>query len=150
MPLRICFIASEAVPLAKTGGLADVAGALTRCLHAAGHDARLFMPLYGQIDRRGLEFAPAGMLRGLSVTLGGRTIPFDILTARLPASPAPIHLVDAPALYARPQLYTADADEHLRFILLTHAALLGCQRLGFAPQVVHCNDWHTGLAPLLL
>src|SRR5690606_23213023 len=67
-----------------------------------------------------------------------------------PGSKAPIHLVDAPALYARPQLYTADADEHLRFILLTHAALLGCQRLGFAPQVVHCNDWHTGLAPLLL
>lgn len=150
MPLRICFIASEAVPLAKTGGLADVAGALTRCLHAAGHDVRLFMPFYGQIDRRSLQIEAPEALRGLSVTLGGRVIPFDILIARLPGSQAPIHLVDAPALYARPQLYTADADEHLRFILLTHAALLGCRQLQFAPQVVHCNDWHTGLAPLLL
>jgi starch synthase len=48
MPIRICLIASEAAPLAKTGGLADVAGALTKYLHAAGHDVRLFMPLYRQ------------------------------------------------------------------------------------------------------
>ena len=51
MPLRICFIASEVAPLAKTGGLADVAGALTKYLHAAGHDVRVFMPLYRQVDR---------------------------------------------------------------------------------------------------
>jgi starch synthase len=61
-----------------------------------------------------------------------------------------IYLIDAPGMYARRSLYTTDADEHLRFLLLTHAAILCCQRMGFAPQVFHCNDWHTAMAPLLL
>jgi starch synthase len=150
MPLRICFIASEAAPLAKTGGLADVAGALTKYLHAAGHDIRLFMPLYGQIDRSKLQAWPVEFLRDIPLRLGAQKFTFNVLTARLPDSGAMIYLVDAPALYEREQLYTADPDEHLRFILLTHAALLCCQRMGFAPDIVHCNDWHTGLAPLLL
>ncbi len=51
MPVRICAIASEAAPFAKTGGLADVTAALTKYLHAQGHDIRLFMPLYSAIDR---------------------------------------------------------------------------------------------------
>lgn len=150
MPLRICFIASEVVPLAKTGGLADVAGALASSLHADGHDVRLFMPLYAQIDRSALELAPVPALQGMQVQLGAHTLAFDVLAARLPGSTAVVHLVDAPLLYGRPRLYTADPDEHLRFILLTHAALRSCQQLSFAPQILHCNDWHTGLAPLLI
>src|SRR5690606_25596465 len=145
MPLRICFLASEAAPLAKTGGLADVAGALTRYLHEAGHDVRLFMPLYRQIDRSRLETWPVEILLGIPVTLGAHQLSFDVHTARLPGSQAMIYLIDAPALYARGSLYTTDADEHLRFILLTHAAILCCQRMGFAPQILHCNDWHTAL-----
>src|SRR5690606_2262977 len=150
MPLRICFIASEAAPLAKTGGLADVAGALTRYLHAAGHDIRLFMPLYSQIDRAGLEMWPVEPLRGIPLQLGTHAFTFDVHAARLPGSTAIIYLIDAPSLYGRPRLYTADADEHLRFLLLTHAALLCCQHMSFAPQILHCNDWHTGFGPLLV
>ncbi|HWL62756.1 MAG TPA: glycogen synthase [Steroidobacteraceae bacterium] len=150
MPLRICFIASEAAPLAKTGGLADVAGALIRHLHAGGHDLRAFMPLYRQIDRRQLDISPVDSLRGIPVQLGGHAFTFDVHVARMPGSDALIHLVDAPQLYARARLYTSDADEHLRFLLLTHAALLCCQRMAFAPQILHCNDWHTGLGPLLV
>jgi starch synthase len=59
-------------------------------------------------------------------------------------------LIDCPALYARASLYTADPDEHLRFIALTRAALMSCARLKFAAQIFHCNDWHTAFAPLLL
>ncbi|HTL91384.1 MAG TPA: glycogen synthase, partial [Steroidobacteraceae bacterium] len=55
-----------------------------------------------------------------------------------------------PALYARGSIYTSDPDEHLRFLALTRAALTACQRLGFSPQIVHCNDWHTAFAPLYL
>ncbi len=150
MPLRICFIASEAAPLAKTGGLADVAGALVRHLHAGGHDIRAFMPLYGQIDRSHLDISPVASLRAIPVLLGGHAITFDVHVARLPGSPALIHLVDAPLLYERARLYTSDADEHLRFLLLTHAALLCCQRMAFAPDILHCNDWHAGLGPLLV
>jgi starch synthase len=150
MPLRICFIASEVAPLAKTGGLADVAGALARYLHAAGHDIRVFMPLYGQIDRARLTTWPVEFLRAVPVKLGAHALEFGVHTARLPGSQAMLYLIDAPALFARARLYTGEADEHLRFILLTHAAILCCQRMGFAPQILHCNDWHTGLGPLLL
>jgi starch synthase len=61
-----------------------------------------------------------------------------------------VYLVDCPECYQRPSLYTSDPDEHLRFLVLTHAAFLGCQRMGFSPQVMHFNDWHTAMGPLLL
>ena len=88
MTLSICAIASEVTPLAKTGGLADVAGALTRILHDGGHDARLFMPLYSQIDQRDLVLHPVAALRAVPVTLGQHRYLFDVYTARLPGSRA--------------------------------------------------------------
>lgn len=150
MPLRICFIASEVAPLAKTGGLADVAGALTKYLHQAGHDVRTFMPLYRQVDRRQLEIWPVDFLRDIPLQLGPHSFKFSVHTARLPGSRAMLYLVDAPALFDRDRIYGNAADEHLRFLLLTHAALISCQHMGFAPHVLHCNDWHTGFGPLLL
>jgi starch synthase len=150
MPLRICFVSAEAAPLAKTGGLADVSGALTRYLHEAGHDIRLFMPLYDTIRRDGLGLAPVPSLQGVAVKLGPHDLTFSVQAGRLPGTTAPVYLVDAPALFARGRIYTTDPDEHLRFILLTHAALVSCQHMQFAPDVLHCNDWHTGLGPLLL
>ncbi len=150
MPLRICFIASEVSPLAKTGGLADVAGALAKYLHNAGHDVRLFMPLYRQVDRRQLDMWPVEFLRDIPLQLGAHALRFTVYTARLPGSRSMIYLVDAPAVFDRDSIYSNAADEHLRFLLLTHAAFLSCQRMGFAPQILHCNDWHTGLGPLLL
>ena len=150
MPLRICLIASEVAPLAKTGGLADVAGALTKYLHADGHDVRLFMPLYRQIDRRNLNLWPVDFLQDVPVQLGAHALRFSVSTTRLPGSNAMVYLVDAPALFARDSIYSNAPDEHLRFLLLTHAALQSCQRMGFSPQILHCNDWHTGFGPLLL
>ncbi|MBF8291211.1 MAG: hypothetical protein HW392_38, partial [Steroidobacteraceae bacterium] len=73
-----------------------------------------------------------------------------VLTASLPGSSARFFLIDCPACFARPGIYTSEADEHRRFLLLTHAAFMSCQRMGFAPQILHCNDWHTALAPLWL
>jgi len=148
-PLRICFIASEIAPLAKTGGLADVAGALTKYLHADGHDMRVFVPLYRQMDRSTLEMWPVEFLQDVPLQLGAHALRFSVLTARLPGSQAMIYLIDAPAMFDRDRIYGNAPDEHLRFILLSHAALLCCQRMGFAPQILHCNDWHTGFAPLL-
>ena len=151
MPLRICFIASEVAPLAKTGGLADVAGALPRHLHAQGHDVRvvhaaLFEHRRGRARRcshgGGAERRPASGRASLS-----------LLAARDDAcrsQPRPLYLVHCPAAYDRQSIYTSASDEHLRFLILQRAALDGCQRLGFAPDVAHCNDWHTALTPLLL
>jgi starch synthase len=150
MPLRICLIASEVAPLAKTGGLADVAGALTKFLHAAGHDVRLFMPLYRQIDRHALDLWPVELLQDVPLQLGAHALSFSVFTTNLPGSEAMIYLVDAPALFGRDAIYGSAPDEHLRFLLLTHAALMSCQRMVFSPQILHCNDWHAGFGPLLL
>ena len=150
MPLKICFASAEVTPLAKAGGLADVSGALLKYLHADGHDDRLFMPGYSSIQREGLEIRPVDSLRELSVTLGSHRYDFSVSTAQLPDSSALVYLVDCPAVFNRPSLYTSDADEHRRFLVLTHAAFIGCQRMAFAPQIMHFNDWHTAAGPLLL
>ena len=142
-------LASEVAPLSKTGGLADVAGGLTRYLHGAGHDIRLFSPAYDFIDRAACSALPVTGLTQIPLTVGARTYVFSVLRATL-APGAFVYLIDCPALYARGTIYTADPDEHVRFLVLTRAALIACQRLGFAPQIVHCNDWHTAFAPLYL
>jgi len=126
-----------------------VAGALTKYLHAAGHDVRLFTPGYASIDRAAFDAEPLAGLTQLPLAVGPHTYVFSVLRAHLPGG-APAYLIDCPALYARTALYTADADEHVRFLAFTRAALIACQRMNWAPQVFHCNDWHTAFAPLFL
>ena len=145
----ICLLASEVEPLSKTGGLGDVASALTRYLHRAGHDVRLFTPGYDSIDRAACAAEPVAGLTQIPLTVGARNYVFSVLRAQLPQG-AFAYLIDCPPLYARGALYTSDPDEHVRFLALTRAALTACQLLGFAPQIVHCNDWHTAFAPLYL
>jgi len=137
-------------PFAKAGGLADVSGALVKYLHAAGHDIRLFLPGYSSIRRDGLERYPVEFLQDVPVRIGAHDYLFSVETVRLPGTQAFVYFIDCPKLYARPSLYTQDADEYRRFLLLTHAAFLCCQRMGFAPHILHCNDWHTAMGPLWL
>ncbi len=148
--MRICFVASEVAPLAKTGGLADVAGALPRHLHAQGHDIRVFMPFYSSIGTAALQMSPVEGAQNVELRLGAHLYRYSLLDARLPGSAVPLYLVHCPAVYDRPTIYTIGPDEHLRFLVLQRAALDGCQRLKFAPHIVHCNDWHTALLPMLL
>ena len=156
MKLSICAIASEVVPFAKTGGLADVASALSRQLTVRGHDVRLFVPFYAQIKREKLDAARVESLRGLSIVTGRHEYQVDIWRARLPGAGTPagsstnVYLVESDALYARPTLYTSDADEHRRFLVLTRAALECCRRMNFRPHIVHSHDWHAAFAPLWL
>jgi starch synthase len=148
--LNICAIASEVVPFAKTGGLADVASALSRQLTARGHDVRLFMPLYAQIRREQLDARRVEALQGLSVVTGSHEYLVNVWRACLPGSTTPVYLVESDGLYARPKLYTNDPDEHRRFLVLTRAALESCRRLNFRPHIVHSHDWHAAIAPLWL
>ena len=148
-PVRVLAVASEVYPIVKTGGLADVAGALGKYLHGAGHDVRLFTPCYASIDRAAFAVEPVPGLARIPLSLGSHSYVFSLLRAVLPGG-APAYLIDCPALYARSAIYTTDPDEHLRFLALTRAALLACQRLAWAPGVIHCNDWHTAFAPLFL
>lgn len=148
--MRIAFVAAEFAPLAKTGGLADVSSALTRYLHRSGIDVRAFMPLYSRIDRAKLGLVAVEFLRNVPIAFGSHRYTFDVLTGMLPASDMPMYFIDCPVLYGRAGIYTRDPDEHLRFLLLTRASIECCQRMGFAPDIFHCNDWHTAFAPLYL
>jgi starch synthase len=145
--MRIGQIASEAAPFAKTGGLGDVAAALTRYLAKAGHDVRLFLPLYKSLDPSGQTFTPVSFLTDVPLTMGGRALRYTVFTAPLPGGGPPIYFVGCPALYDRAGIYVQDGDEHLRFAFLTRAALESFQRMGFAPDIVHAHDWHAALAP---
>lgn len=150
MSLRIAMVSSEVTPFAKTGGLADVSAALCKYLHGAGHDVRLFMPFYSQINRLAYELHSVEFLQDLPLDFGGHHYRYSVFSARLPNSDARVYLIECPVLYERTGLYTADVDEHLRFLALTRASIECCQRMGWAPQIFHCNDWHTAFGPLLL
>jgi starch synthase len=150
MPTRICFLSAEYSPFAKTGGLGDVAAALTRHLARRGHDLRVFIPLHGQMELRGIDRHPVDFLQGMTVQVGAHQYRYDVQTTRVPDSQLWVYLVDCPPLFDRPRIYSDAPDEHVRYLALTRAAFDSCQRMGFPPQVVHANDWHTAFAPLLL
>jgi starch synthase len=149
-PLKLCILSSEIVPYAKTGGLADVVGALARSLGAAGHDTRAFMPLYPIVRRNHPELKPHPAIQQVALTIGVTEYAFSLHTASTPGAGLIMYFVDCPALFDRPSLYTNDSDEHRRFLLFTRATLESCLRLGFAPDIFHCNDWHTAFLPLYL
>jgi len=138
------------MPYAKTGGLADVTGALIRNLRLVGHDVRGFMPLYPVVRAQHAQLQPVQALQGVALSVGTTEYSFSVLTASFPGTDIPMYFIDCPAMYDRPSLYTLDPDEHRRFILFTRAVLESCRRLGIAPDVFHCNDWHTAFLPLYL
>ncbi len=148
-PLKVCYAASEIAPFAKTGGLADVSAALPRALHQQGHDVRPFFPRY--LGREGEpSLTPVEFCRDIPVQLGPHGYTFSVLTGRLPGSDLPLYFIDCPALYGRDSIYTSDPDEAQRFALFSRAVFESCQRMSFGPDVLHCNDWHTGLMPVML
>jgi starch synthase len=148
--MKILMVSAEVAPFAKTGGLADVAAALTRHLAAEGHDVKLVMPFYGRVARGKWAFHPEKELQGLELSLAGRAYGYSVCSAKLPQSSADVLFLQSNELYGRDAIYTWERDEHLRFGLLSRAPMELCQRLRWAPDVIHCNDWHTGLAPLYL
>jgi starch synthase len=144
--LRVLYMASEVAPFAKTGGLADVAGALPPALARLGHDVRVVMPRY-----RGVE-AAAGPLRvavpRVTVPIGDRELEGALLEGRL-GGDVPVYFVDQPGYYDRPALYGA-SDDCERFVFYCRSVLAALPALGWTPQVVHGNDWQAGLIPVYL
>jgi len=149
-PLNVCLVSSEAAPFAKTGGLADVSSALARHLGKRGHDVRLVLPLYRRIAQGKWKLDPVPGLQDIPIQLGARRTWFSVSTTELPDSKTRAWFIRCPDLYDREGLYTQDADEHLRFVLLNRAAIELCQWSRWAPDVFHVNDWHASLIPLYL
>lgn len=148
--MRICQVASELTPFAKTGGLGDVVAALTRWLGRAGHDVRAFLPRYSTLALGDAPVYPVDFLQGIEIAFGAHRYAASVSTTRLPGSGEWIYLVDCPALYDRRGIYTSGPDEHRRFAMLSRVAIESCQRMGWAPDVVHVHDWHAALLPLYL
>lgn len=149
-PLKICLVSSELAPLAKTGGLADVSFALARYLHDAGHDVRSLIPRYSSIDTAGFDVRPVEALSNLRMQIGPLDLSYSIDIAVLPDTQASVYLLNCPHFYSRDGIYSQDADEYLRFVMLSRAAIEMCQHTGFAPDIFHCHDWQTALIPLYL
>ncbi len=147
--LRIFLVSSEVAPFAKTGGLADVSAALARYLSGAGHDVRLLMPKYGGVAKEA-SLRPHPRLRSIPLPFGKRELSFSVEVAVLPGSDQEVYFLDCPELYGSEDIYVSDEEDPLRFAFLSRAALVVCQHLGWSPDVLHCNDWHTALIPLYL
>ena len=148
--LKLCVLSSEILPYAKTGGLADVAGALVPNLRRLGHEVHAFMPLYSAVRAARPELQPVPGVRRLPLVIGGSEYRFSLQSAGFPGTDVAMYFIDCPALYDRPAFYTNDPDEHRRFLAFTRAALESCRLLGLAPHIFHCNDWHTAFLPLYL
>jgi starch synthase len=131
------------------GGLADVAAALPAAVADLGHDVKTFTPLYAAIDRRQAGLLELPKARSIPVELGHTTFRFSLLAAPPRSAHGELYFVDCPALYGRREIYTTDADEPRRFALLCRAVFESCRALRWRPQVLHCNDWHAALVPLL-
>jgi starch synthase len=138
--MRIAILTSEAVPFAKTGGLADVSGALPKALKQQDVDARLILPLYQKINR--------GFLNGESIDDIRVEWRGQVHTVRFLLSDeagAPAYLLDAPEFFQRPNIY-GYKDDHIRFAFLSRAALALLKHLDWQPDVINGNDWQSGFA----
>jgi len=149
MMMKIAFIASEIFPYAKTGGLADVAGALPKVLENLGCDVKLFIPKYGSIEEKkfGLKFISNIKL---PVEIAGKTRMVYLHRANLPGTRVEVNFIDCPYHFFRDKIYTNDPDEDERFILFNKAVIELILQFRWIPDILHCNDWQTGLIPVYL
>jgi starch synthase len=154
--MKILLVSAEVAPFAKTGGLADVAGALPLALGARGHDVRVLMPWYRSMAQGGV----ASTLVKAGLPLLGPPVPedmpatFDLREGVLPGSSVRCYFIDQPAYFDRERLYGDGEGDYRdngdRFAFFSRAALSAAKAVGFAPDVFHLNDWHTGLIPVYL
>lgn len=149
--MRVLFLSPEAVPFAKTGGLADVAGALPGALRRLGVDVRILLPFYPSAERSGCVFRSIPC--PVEIPLGPARLGYGILETRNPDG-VPVYLIDRKDFFERPYLYgppEGDYGDNLeRFAFFSRAALETCRIVDFAPDILHCHDWQTGLLPALL
>jgi len=148
--LNVVIAASECVPYSKTGGLADVLGALPGAIAALGHDVRLFLPYYAVTARQELRVKDAGV----RVTVPMRGVPVEGTVLEMENSGGvTVHFIRRDAYYGRPELYTAAdgdyPDNAERFMFFSRAVAAAIEALGLRPDVIHCHDWQVGLVPAL-
>jgi starch synthase len=139
--LNILLAASEAVPYAKTGGLADVAGALPKALSKLGQNVRVVMPRYN-IESVMRASHPGPFDIEVPFNFGVRKTPVYVDNS----GPAPVYFIDAPEFFHRPKLY-GEPDDPMRFAFFSRAVVEFARASGERYDIIHMNDWMTGLVP---
>src|SRR5689334_7584239 len=149
--MKILFVASECVPFCKTGGLADVIGALPKELRKKRHDVRVILPKYKAI--RGQEFNIKETGDSVRVPIGSRIETGDIRMTKTEKG-VPVYFINHEGYFGRSGLYRSQEgdypDNAERFSFFSRAVLEACKAIGFRPDIIHCHDWQTGLVPAFL
>ena len=150
--MNILLATSEVVPFSKTGGLADVSGALPRVLAEQGTNVSVITPAYGCVKQSGHSLSPTGI--ELEIPIGNRIVKGRILQGTLPETDVPVYFVEQDEYFDRPQLYQEAGEDYRdnceRFVFFCRAVLEAVRLLDLNIDVIHCNDWQTGLIPAYL
>lgn len=148
--MKILFVTSEAAPFAKTGGLADVSGALPKHLRDdLGHEIAVIMPYYRMVREGGAEIVPTG--DEFTVPVGHISKKAVLLKSHLPGSDTPIYFIQQDSYFDRDGLYTHKGvdfkDNCERFVFFSRAVIEATRRIFDTVDIVHCNDWQSALIP---
>lgn len=153
--MRVVFASSEAVPFSKTGGLADVATALPKALAQLGHDVSLITPYYPQtIKKSGAQVPPIEPTgTWVHVAVGSKRVDGRVLKSTLPGSSVNVYLIEHAGYFDRPGLYVEKdqdyRDNSERFAFFSRAVMETVRLLDLQADIIHANDWQTGLVPAL-
>ena len=157
--LKILFVTSEVFPFVKTGGLADVSSALPQMLSELGHEVRIVIPKYGAVDDRKFKIHEVVRLKDLQIKIGDKDVQFSLKSCFLPGPRVRVQIYfldnqeyfgSRNGLYADPLTGKDYPDNDERFILLNKAVMELIIKLGWIPDIIHCNDWQCGLIPAYL
>ncbi len=153
--LKVQLIAAELTPLAKVGGLADVVGALPKALKKIGVDVRIVIPKYGIVDKN--EFPMEKIVDEIKVPFDDGAQPIAVWQTLLPGSNVPVYLIEheeylgGGGVYFEQDASSGGSDrEAKRFTFLARASLELFEPLNWYPDIVHCQDWHAGMVPVIL
>ncbi|MBN1447786.1 MAG: glycogen synthase GlgA [Bacteroidetes bacterium] len=157
-PLSILFVSSEVVPFAKTGGLADVSAALPQVIRELGHDIRIIMPKFAAVSDRKFKIHDIKRLTDMPIQIGDRTLLGSVKSSFLTniKTKVQVYFFSNDELYCRSDLYVdpntkkAWPDNDDRFIFFCRGVIQTLLLLGWRPDIIHLNDWQTGLIAALL
>lgn len=149
--LKILFASSEVTPLSKTGGLADVSSALPKAIKALGHDIRIVTPLYKN-TKDNLK-STKNIVGKFSVPISNKQVTGAVEETKIEGN-IPVYLIKKDSYFNRNEIYTTKngdyKDNAERFIFFSKAILEILHHINFKPDIIHCNDWQTGLVPAFL